>query len=71
MRVADYIFNRTPDYDEMIVKDIRSTDCWVQKVVQDHRWWDIREIVRQISEGLAYQPSDPCLAPTPPYRVFQ
>lgn len=71
MKVSDYIFHRTPDYDELILKDIRQTDYWVQKVVQDTRWWDVREIVRMISEGLAYRESDRCLAPEKVYKAFK
>lgn len=60
MNVNDYLFRRVPDYDAMILKDIRERDCWVESVVCGRLpdWWDVREAVRRISEGLAYRATE-------------
>lgn len=68
--IFDFLVERTPDFDEMILKDIRETDCWILKTVPGGDWWSTREEVRRISEGLAYKPS-PSLWEESRGRVFK
>lgn len=58
----DFLSNRAKYLDDDIVKSLAPIDNWVGHVCvgeisKQPNWWNKREIVRRLSEGLAYKRS--------------
>ncbi len=51
-----FLFDNVPKYDRLILKDFEPVSLLNVATVKIG-WWDTRESVRRISEGLHYNPS--------------
>lgn len=54
----DSLVNEVPKFDQEFLKDFRPSDSWIGSVSYGSctpRWFEIREIVRKLSEGVAYK----------------
>lgn len=58
---CDFLLRQASKYDEAILRDFRHPDIWVGKVttgISQPDWWESREEVRMLSEGVAYVRSE-------------
>jgi hypothetical protein len=52
----NFLLDRAPDYDKEILKDVRPDD-WIMLTLCSP-WFQSREAVRRLSEGLTFEPTD-------------
>lgn len=54
---SDYLLEQVPYFDKAILEDIRTTDPWVEELCKGPikpMWFITRDVVRQLSEGIAF-----------------
>jgi hypothetical protein len=57
---SQWLVDQTPVFDRLIMESIRPTDGWLYNVSDETwtpDWWNVRERVRKIVEGLGYHRS--------------
>lgn len=60
-KFSQFLASKVPEFDELVLKDIRLPDSWIGHVssgpfIPD--WFTVREIVRQLVEGAAFRATD-------------
>jgi hypothetical protein len=53
----DYLFSKAAEFDQKIVEDLRPLEFEYHAWHGD--WWECRESVRRLSEGVHYKESEP------------